>query len=128
VTKNEFERLQPGQIIQNKKDNKWSFIVHQNFGERLTAVRTIEVRDPENWDIVTKIQMEKPEPKHEETTIEKSATALHESLKAYDWYQTVGIGDKELFIYTNKKKHPKPIMRFEGFPINYRYMGKITPA
>jgi hypothetical protein len=58
MNKNEFQKLQPGQIIQHKKDHKWAFVVHQNFGERLTAVRTIEVRDPENWEIVTEVKMQ----------------------------------------------------------------------
>lgn len=127
MTKTEFERLQPGQIIQHKKDNKWVFIVHQNFGERLTAVRTIEVRDPENWDMVTKVQVEKPEPKHEQTTLEKSAQELHELLKQHNWYHSTGIGNNELFIYTSKRKHPKPYNDFCGFPVNYKYMGKIAP-
>ena len=65
MTKNEFERLQPGQLIQHKKDNKWAFIVHQNFGERLTAVRTIEVHVPENWDVVTKVQIEDSSAPHD---------------------------------------------------------------
>ena len=128
MTKNEFERLQPGQIIQSKKDNKWAFIVHQNFGERLIAVRSIEVRDPENWELATKPQEEKPEPKHIQTTLEKSAHELHELLKGYPWYQTVGIGNNELFIYTMKKKYPKSYKTFQGLPVNYKYVGKIVPA
>lgn len=129
MTKNEFERLQPGQMIQYKKDNKWAFIVHQNFGERITVVRTMEIRDPENWEIVTKVQVEeKPEPKHEQTTIEKDAHALHELLKPEPWYHTVGISDKSLVIYTKSKKHPKSYKDFKGWPIRYQYVGKIMPA
>lgn len=129
MTKNEFERLQPGQMIQNKKDPKWAFIVHQNFGERLTAVRTIEVRDPENWETVTRVQIEeKPEPKHEQTTLEKDAHELHKLLKPEFWYQAVGISNKSLVIYTSKKKHPKSYKDFRGWPVRYQYVGKITPA
>lgn len=123
MTKNEFRRLQSGQIIQHKKDNKWAFIVHQNFGERLTAVRTIEVRDPENWEIVTKVTVESPE-----EMIEQAANELHESLKNCPWYQTTGIGNNELLIYANKKKHPKQLIKFKGFTVNYKYTGKIIPV
>ena len=61
MKKNEFERLQPGQTIQHKRNNEWAFIVQQNFGDRLTAVRTIEVRDPENWEVVTEIKTKETE-------------------------------------------------------------------
>lgn len=124
MTKNEFERLQPGQIIQSKKDNKWAFIVHQNFGERLTAVRSIEVRDPENWDVITKVKIEESDTPE----IKQAATDLFEKLKHHDWFSTVGMGNKELFVYTSKKKYPKDYKEFGGFPVNYKYMGKIAPA
>lgn len=127
MTKNEFERLQPGQIIQNKKDNKWSFIVHQNFGDRLTAVRTIEVRDPENWETVTPTPRPQSVP-HDSPGLKKAADDLFNLLTGKDWFQTVGIGNNELFIYTLKKKYPKDHKEFGGFPVQYRYMGQIKPA
>lgn len=131
MTKNEFERLKPGQIIQSKKDNQWAFVVHQNFGDRLTAVRTIEVRDPENWEAVTQVKMEeKPKesvPPHEDPAFQKASHDLHESLQGNDWYSMVGMGNYELIVYTAKKKHPKPVDTFGGYPVKYHYMGKIAP-
>lgn len=186
MTKNEFERLQPGQMIQHKKDNKWAFIVQQNFGDRLTAVRAIEVRDPENWEIVTEIKVQDnqiedlknalavmtntvvcylseaghnrpdeiradldeacrlldwpiqgdkrtvkpvptPMPPHEDPAFKLAAHNLHEALNGATWYSMVGMGNYKLIVYTAKKKYPKPYDTFEGYPVEYKYMGKIAP-
>jgi len=187
MTKSEFERLQPGQMIQHKKNNEWAFIVHQNFGDRLTAVRTIEVRDPENWETVTEIKakdlqieelkhalavmtntvvcyagdvghnrpdevradldaacrllnwpvqgdkrvipaMKEPLPPHEEPAFKLAGHNLHDALKGATWYSMVGLGAYKLIVYTAKKKHPKPYDTFEGYPVEYKYVGKIMPA
>jgi hypothetical protein len=180
MKKSEFERLQPGQMIQHKKNNEWAFIVQQNFGDRLTAVRTIEVRDPENWEAVTKdnqieelkkalavmtntvvcyagevghnrpdeiradldeacrlldwpIQGDKRTipamtPPHENAAFKLAGRNLHDALKGASWYSCVGLGAYKLIIYTSKKKYPKPYDTFEGYPVEYKYMGKIKPA
>ena len=56
MTKKDFERLHPGRIIRNKKDSNQAFIVGGIFqepgGVRVTAVRTIEIRDGRDWEIV----------------------------------------------------------------------------
>ena len=52
MTKTEMERAKVGDIIRHKKNLEWAFIVHQNFGDRITAVRTIEVRDGTDWEII----------------------------------------------------------------------------
>jgi hypothetical protein len=44
--------LQPGDIIRRKDDLEWCFIVTQNFGERVIAVRTIELHDLKNWELI----------------------------------------------------------------------------
>jgi hypothetical protein len=113
-------------MIQSKKDNKWAFIVHQNFGDRITVVRTMEIRDPENWELV--IRLEESFAPHDTPEIKKAVRDLHEILCGNNWYQTIGIGNKELFIYTTKKKHPKPYTEFGGVPVTYRYVGEIKPA
>jgi len=105
MTKNDFERLQPGQIIQHKKNNEWAFIVQQNFGDRITCVRTIEVREPVDWEIVTEVKLKelpniikdnlvpldvKP------CNIRDAASELHTILVNKHWFATVGIGDNKL--------------------------------
>jgi hypothetical protein len=54
MTKKEMVKLQPGNIIRHKKDLQWAFLVSQNFGDRLTAVRTIELKeeDLKNWEVI----------------------------------------------------------------------------
>jgi hypothetical protein len=49
MNKKEMTALQPGTIIQHKTKNEWCFIVSQNFGDRITAVRSIEITDPTEW-------------------------------------------------------------------------------
>jgi hypothetical protein len=83
------------------------------------------VRDPENWEVITKVQIDKPP--HEDDTFKKAAHDLHETLKGYDWYSMVGMGAFELIVYTAKKKHPISFEAFAGFPVKYKYMGKIAP-
>ncbi len=52
MNKKQMANLKVGDIIQSKKDSKWAFIVSQNFGERLIAVRTIEITNPTDWELV----------------------------------------------------------------------------
>ena len=132
MTKNEFEKLRPGQIIQHKKNNEWVFIVHQNFGERLTAVRTIEVNDPESWETVTEVKVKEteqnPTPPQEDPAFRLAAHNLHEALKGATWYSMVGMGNYKLIVYTAKKKYTKPYDTFEGYPVEYKYSGGMTLA
>ncbi len=52
MNKDEFKALGPGDIIRRKDNIEWAFIVSQNFGNRLIAVRTIEIKDPKQWEHV----------------------------------------------------------------------------
>jgi hypothetical protein len=54
MTKKEMIKLQPGNIIRHKKNLEWAFLVSQNFGDRLTAVRTIEIKekDIKDWEVI----------------------------------------------------------------------------
>jgi hypothetical protein len=54
VNQKEVEKLGPGDMIRHKTNLEWAFIVHQNFGDRLTAVRIIELRDLKDWEVVSK--------------------------------------------------------------------------
>ena len=52
MTKKDFEKLHTGEIIQHKKVPEWAFIVSGVFPDRITGVRTIEIRDPKDWEKV----------------------------------------------------------------------------
>src|SRR5581483_5817352 len=113
MTNSEFEKLKTGQVIQNKYNNQWAFIVSQNFGDRVIAVRTIEVNDPSEWDIV-EIK--------EEPNITKTATELHKMLKGFDWYNTIGITPDKIIVYVKKKKFAKPYEKYKDYAVEYRYI------
>jgi hypothetical protein len=53
MTKDDLKKVGPGDIIQNKAHAEMVYIVSANFGDRITAVRTIELRDKElkEWDV-----------------------------------------------------------------------------
>ncbi len=53
MTKEEFKNLSRGDIIRHK-DKTQSALVDVTFGDRVTAVQTIDVTNPEEWDIVCK--------------------------------------------------------------------------
>ena len=55
MNKKEFANLHPGRIIRNKKNTELAFIISAVFQDRVTAVRTIEIRDPKDWEIVETI-------------------------------------------------------------------------
>ena len=58
MTKEEFEALQPGDIVRGKS-SFMSFIVTETFKDRgVTAVRTIELTNPLEWDLIGKSQLE----------------------------------------------------------------------
>jgi len=52
MTKKDFEKLHTGDILQHKKKPELAFIVSAVFLDRITAVRTIEIRDPKEWQKV----------------------------------------------------------------------------
>lgn len=123
MNKKEMEQLKPGDVIQHKTNPQWAFIVHQNFGDRLTAVRTIELRSCDDWDVIKPIQIE-DQPK---INIEKASELLYDVLRYESWFHTVGIGNNLLVIYTKVKKYPKTFVIFKDYPVEYHYFGKIAP-
>ncbi len=52
MTKKDFEKLHTGDILRNKKIPELSCIVGAVFPGRITGVRTIEIRDPKDWEKV----------------------------------------------------------------------------
>lgn len=117
MTKKEFLKLKPGDIIKSKND---TVIVSQNFGERLIGVRTIEVRNPKEWELF------KPdEPK--DNKLEMAAHKLYEQLNCILTGDVVGMGDNKLIVYTKEKIEQK-MFTFEGFDVEYKHTGDITPV
>lgn len=54
MTKKEVEKLRIGDIIYNKKDLKWTFIVSSTFTSHIIAVRTIQLTDLKDWEKLDK--------------------------------------------------------------------------
>lgn len=61
MNRQEFESLQPGDIVKHKT-MAYSLVVTANYGGRATAVRTHDLTNPEEWDLMTKRE-KKPEVK-----------------------------------------------------------------
>lgn len=51
MTQDEFRALQPGAVVRSKA-NGLGYIVTANFGGRVTAVRTADLTNPCEWDVV----------------------------------------------------------------------------
>ena len=59
MTKEEFANLQPGDIVRAQASGL-SYVVIENFGNRVTAIRTADLTNPVEWDLVTKAQARSP--------------------------------------------------------------------
>jgi len=51
MTKDEFAKLQQGNIVRGKTSAE-SYIVTANYGNRVTAVRTIDLTNPDEWLLI----------------------------------------------------------------------------
>lgn len=51
MTKDEFNGLKTGDIIKNQ-GNDLPVVVMVNYGDRVTAVQTFDVTNPQEWDIL----------------------------------------------------------------------------
>lgn len=51
MTREQFEALQPGDLVRHKIGSE-ALIVHANYGGRITAVRTADLTNPAEWDVV----------------------------------------------------------------------------
>jgi len=49
MTPEDFKNLKPGDIIRNKSGSE-GYIITAHYGSRATAVRTIDVTNPSEWD------------------------------------------------------------------------------
>lgn len=51
MTDDQMRRLQPGDVVRGKGRGE-SYIVTGNYGERVTAVRTADITNPAEWDVI----------------------------------------------------------------------------
>jgi len=51
MNRKEFELLGPGDIVRHRSGSR-GYIVTANYGERVTAVRTVDLTNPDEWDVV----------------------------------------------------------------------------
>lgn len=54
MTIEEFKELGPGDVVVNKINLLQSYIVHANYGDRATAVRTVDLTNAGEWKLVSK--------------------------------------------------------------------------
>jgi len=54
MTREEFEDLKAGDIVKHRSDKLNSYIVTSNFGNRVTAVKTVDLTNPQEWKVVSK--------------------------------------------------------------------------
>jgi hypothetical protein len=54
MTREEMRNLKPGQLIRHKHASE-AVVVTANYGTRLTAVRTYDVLNPKEWDVITQL-------------------------------------------------------------------------
>ena len=50
----EFLTLQRGDIVENKYARGETYVVTGNYGNRVTAARTVDMTNPDEWDLVIK--------------------------------------------------------------------------
>jgi hypothetical protein len=53
MTEGEFKNLREGDIVQSKASGK-AYIVTENFHNRVTAIRTVDITNPDEWDLIVK--------------------------------------------------------------------------
>lgn len=65
MTRNEFETLGRGDVIRlHEESHEYyektrTYVVMANYGNRVTAVRTVDVTNPAEWDLVYKANYNK---------------------------------------------------------------------
>lgn len=51
MTEEDFKGLKPGTIVRGKSSGL-SYVVTGNYGGRATAVRTVDLTNPDEWDVI----------------------------------------------------------------------------
>lgn len=52
MTQEELQRLQPGDIVANLGHPSTLYIVTANYGDRVTAVKTVDITNPSGWSLL----------------------------------------------------------------------------
>jgi len=52
MTKEEFSALRPGDTVRGKLPTSLPYIVTANYGDRVTAVRSADMTNPDEWELV----------------------------------------------------------------------------
>ena len=58
MDKKQFKALGTGDVVKHKIYRDKTFIVTSNYGNRVTAVQSVDLTNPCEWDIVAKSQYE----------------------------------------------------------------------
>lgn len=56
MNREEMENLKDGDIISHRV-HKGHFMVTANYGDRVTAVKTVDITNPDEWEIESKIEI-----------------------------------------------------------------------
>ena len=54
MDKKTFKKLDTGDIVRHKA-SEIGYMVTGNFGDRVTAIRTADITNPEEWEMVNKV-------------------------------------------------------------------------
>ncbi len=60
MNKEQFKQLKAGDPVSHKADRSQGYIVHCNYGNRVTAVKTVDITNPAEWDLVAEYEREQP--------------------------------------------------------------------
>lgn len=58
MTNNEMQNLQVGDVVRMVSGSGMSFVITANYGTRVTAVRTVDITNPREWEIVMRCKSE----------------------------------------------------------------------
>jgi hypothetical protein len=67
MRRKDFQSLQPGDLVRGLVSGQ-VFVVTGNYGTHVTAVRTVDLTNPSEWDIVTRQPLEFVEVKVKQVT------------------------------------------------------------
>jgi hypothetical protein len=56
MTKQEFWNLRTGDLVAHTLSRNFKYVVTGNYGDRVTAVRTIDLTVPSEWDLIKKVK------------------------------------------------------------------------
>lgn len=62
MTRKQFKKLNVGDIVREPLGDR-GLVVTANYGSRVTAVRTFDLTNPEEWDLVLKAKHKRPKKK-----------------------------------------------------------------